>query len=224
MNYVVLAREHVGEVIRGERVTLPVSLPANVGALLAIKTAPEKDPSCIMEVAGCDPDPEGFTLTIRPYVRPHQPRLLRAGSPLTGGGKARLLSNRKRKFKNVRAKPPSGERFTDDQASGYTANPTIALHDPGEAIDQEDQDRITLAAIARDAKRKRAQSLAAKRDRELLSITQRIELAHLAARENYIDISADMLLLRRSMRERRSDASIARRLEDVERRAHRDAA
>jgi hypothetical protein len=222
--YVILEREHIGEVMRGERTTLPVSLPADKGAMLAIKTERDKPPTCMMEVVACDPDPEGFTLTIRPYVYPHTPRLLRSGSPLNGGGKARLMSARKRKFKNPKAKPPDGEHLTADQAAGYTDNPNLAVHDPGEAVDWEVQDWITLRAIGRDGKRRREQSLAARRERELLSIVERIELARQAARENYIDIGTDMLLLRRSMRERRSESAIARRLEDVERRAHRDAA
>jgi hypothetical protein len=222
--YVVLPRDRIGEVMRGELTQLPVTYDTAVGQPLDIKTSPDADPTCRVEIVTCEPDPDGYTLTIRPWVYEHEPRLLRAGSPLTGGGKARLMSGRKRRFKDVRAKEPDGRQFTEETARGYTDRPEVALQDAGEAVPAEFQDHLTMRALARDENRKRKQSLAAKRDRALLTVVERIDLARQAARANHIDIGTDLTLLRRSMRERRSDAAITRRLEDIERRAHRDAA
>ena len=119
---------------------------------------------------------------------------------------------------------PDGDRFTDDQAVGYTANPSLALLDAGEAVDLWTQDQLTLAAIGRDAKRRRAQSIAAQRDRELLSIVERIQLAKQAAAGNSISIHIEVKAITHMQRRGRSEGLVVQELERVERIAYRDAA
>jgi hypothetical protein len=187
--YVVLPRDRIGEVMRGELNELPVIDPAPVGARVAIKTARNRRPTCIVQVTDCVPDDGGHTLTVRTIPLDHEPRLLAA-----------------------------------DSSRGYTRDPRLALQHEPEAVDEQYQDHLLMRSMHRDAKRKRENSIAAKRDRALLSVIERIDLAKAAARQNHIDIGTDLALLRRSMRERRSEQAISRRLEDIERRAHRDAA
>lgn len=80
MKYVVLAPDHIGEVMRGERTTLPVIDPAPIGSLIAIKRARNRRPTCLVSVTHCEPDPDGHTLTIRVAASEHEPRLLAADS------------------------------------------------------------------------------------------------------------------------------------------------
>jgi hypothetical protein len=187
--YVVLPRDRIGEVMRGELQQLPVHDPAPVGAKVAVKVARNRRPTVIVQVTDCQPDPEGFTLTVRTIPLDHEPRLLAA-----------------------------------DSSRGYTRDPRLALQHEPEAVPEEYGDHLLMRALHRDTKRRREQSLAARRDRELLTVLERIDLARSAARENHVDIGTDLNLLRRSMTERRSENAIARRLEDVEARAYRDAA
>jgi hypothetical protein len=85
-----------------------------------------------------------------------------------------------------------------------------------------------MRALHRDTKRRRENSLAAKREREMLDMFQRIDRAKQAARENHVDIDKELRLLYRTRNEHarneRSEVAVMRRLEDVERRAYRDAA
>jgi hypothetical protein len=78
--FVILDREHIGEVMRGERHELPVIDPAPVGSKVALKVARNRRPTVIVEVTGCEPDPEGHTLTVRTIPLEHEPRLLAADS------------------------------------------------------------------------------------------------------------------------------------------------
>lgn len=221
MIYVILPKDAIGEVMRGERTTLPVTYPADPGTILAIRTEADKRPTCLVDITACDEDPEGFTLTIKPHVYEHQPLLLRSGSPLTGGGKARLMSARKRR--PGKAKAPGGQ-FTDAQATGYTENPALALRDAGEAVDPDTLERFSFIAALRHEKTLRATTAQARRDRELLTIEQRMAKAREAARLNYVDVSGDLDLVRKYIRSGRSEQSVARRLEAAERVAYRDAA
>jgi hypothetical protein len=193
MIYVVLPRDRIGEVMRGELNQLPVHDPAPVGAKVAVKVARNRRPTVIVQVTGCEPDPEGFTLTVRTIPLDHEPRLLAA-----------------------------------DSSRGYTRDPRLALQHEPEAVPEEFQDHLLMRALHRDTKRRREQSLAARRDRELLTVLERISLAKQAARENHVVIGTDILLLHRTMAEqragRRSETAVLRRLEEIERRAYRDAA
>lgn len=80
MIYVVLPRDRIGEVMRGELVHLPVCERAPVDAIVAVKVAYWRRPTCLLRVTACEPDEEGFTLTVRPTAREHEPRLLAADS------------------------------------------------------------------------------------------------------------------------------------------------
>jgi hypothetical protein len=181
--------DDIGDVMSGQLRELPVSVEAPVGARVAIKTRRNRRPTCIVEVTACDPDDDGFVLSVRTIPLDHEPRLLAA-----------------------------------DSSRGYVTDPRMALAMEPEAVPAEYQDHLLMRSMRRDAKRKREQSIAAKRDRELLTVLERIDRAKQAARENHVDIGTDLRLLRRSMSERRSEAAVVRRLEDVERRAYRDAA
>jgi hypothetical protein len=188
--YVLMKPEHIGEVMNGERHELPVMSPARPGARVAIKTRRNRRPTCIVEVTACEPDDEGYVLTVRTIPLDHEPRLLAA-----------------------------------DSSRGYTMDPRLALQHEPEAVPEDyHRDHLLVRAMHRDAKRKRDNSIAARRDRALLTVVERIDRVKLAARENHIDIGTDLALLRRSMRERRSEQAVVRRLEDIERRANRDAA
>jgi hypothetical protein len=174
----------------GERHELPVMAPAQPGSRVAIKTRRNRRPTCIVEVTACEPDDEGYVLTVRTIPLDHEPRLLAA-----------------------------------DSSRGYVRDPRLALQHEPEAVPEDyERDHLLVRAMHRDAKRKREKSLAAKRDRALLSVVERIDRVKAAARENHIDIGTDLLLLKRAQRERRSEPAILRRLEDIERRANRDAA
>ncbi len=107
---------------------------------------------------------------------------------------------------------------------GYTDKPYLSMTDEPEAVDQATQDRLTQAAIGRHAKRRREQSLAARRDRELLDIATRIQNAREAARHNHIDIRDDLRVVHRLQTAGRSETAIRTTLERAERRAYRDAA
>ncbi len=81
MLYVVVKqKERIGEFMRRERNTLPVTDPAPIGTLVAIKTAHNRKPTCLLEVTACTPDPEGHTLTVRIAPFEHVPKLLHADS------------------------------------------------------------------------------------------------------------------------------------------------
>lgn len=224
ISYVVLPPDVIGEVMNGHRTTLPVIHCAEVGSTIGLKTDPDKPPSCLMDVTACDPDPDGYTIRLRPHVYEETPRLLRAGSPLTGGGKARLMSNRKRTFKDIRAKAPNGDKFTDDQALGYTENPSMALLDAGEAVDLQTQAQFARQALQRDQQRKIKRDAAAKRDRELLSIEERMLQARATARLNSISVHQEMKALTHMQRRGRSEGLVVQELERVERIAYREAA
>jgi hypothetical protein len=191
--YVILPRDLIGEVMRGELQELPVHDPAPVGARVAIKVARNRRPTCIVQVTDCQPDPEGHTLTVKTIPLDHEPRLLAA-----------------------------------DSSRGYTRDPRLALQHEPEAVPEDYEDHLLMRAMHRDTKRRREQSLAARRDRELLTVLERIDRAKRAARENHVVIGTDVLLLHRTMAEqragRRSENAVLRRLEDIERRAYRDAA
>ncbi|HTE59403.1 MAG TPA: hypothetical protein VK631_03575 [Solirubrobacteraceae bacterium] len=80
MIYVILPKDIIGEVMRGERSTLPVELPANIGAIVAVKVARNRKPTILLTVTACEPDPEGYTLTVRARPLEHVPLLLAADS------------------------------------------------------------------------------------------------------------------------------------------------
>lgn len=201
--YVILAPDHIGEVMRGERTTLPVSVPAEIGTVIALKTGPRRKATCLMDVADCQRDAGGYVITLRPHVYDDDPRLLH----------------------DSHHRPPAWA--SDEESGQYTFVPVFAMGgslDPGEAVEPELQDQFTLAALGRDAKRRRATSLAAKRDRELLSIVERIELAKAAARENRVVIHSEVKAITRMQANGRSDGLVDQQLERIERLAHRDAA
>jgi hypothetical protein len=107
---------------------------------------------------------------------------------------------------------------------GYTDKPYLSMIDEPEAVDQDTQDRLTLEAIGRDAKRRREQSIAARRERELLPILERIELVKAAAAQNHISVHAEVKALAHMRKRGRSEGLIQAELERVERIAYRDAA
>jgi hypothetical protein len=78
--FVILDREHIGEVMRGERHELPVIDPAPIGSKVALKVARNRRPTVIVEVTGCERDPEGHTLTVRTIPLEHEPLLLATDS------------------------------------------------------------------------------------------------------------------------------------------------
>lgn len=223
-NKAVATPEYIGDVMNGRRNTIPLQHQPDPKLPLALWVQDADKPTVLLEITDCWHDGEGWTVHIRPWTFEDTPRLLRAGSPLTGGGKARLVSARKRRFKTIRAKAPDGDKFSDDQASGYTPNPSIALLDAGEAVDIETQDRLTLAAIGRDAKRRREQSIHAQRERELLTVLQRIQLAKTTAAQNGITIHAEVKAITRMQERGRSEGLIQAELERVERIVYKEAA
>lgn len=223
MSYIVLPRDRIGELMRGELTELPVTLSADVDSLIAVRVSHDRRPTCWLRVIACEADLEGYWLTVRPAPREHEPRLLMAGSPLTGGGKARILSPRKRKFRSPKAKPPGGA-FTDRQASGYTATPILALKGEPEGIDLED---LNVRWHFR-SERKHGEALgerdeARRQARQLLDTEERMRRAREAAALNYIDVRDELKALRHMQRVGRGDATTAQ-LERIERIAYRDAA
>lgn len=224
-NKAVATPEYIGDVMNGRRDSIPLRDEPDTSLPLALWVADADKATCHLEITGCRYDGEGWTVQVRPWVYEHTPRLLRAGSPLTGGGKARLLTGRKRRFKDARAKAPDGDqKFTDDQASGYTPNVSIALLDAGEAVDHETQDRLTLAAIGRDAKRRRADSIHAQRERALLTVLERINLAKSAAARNGISVHQEIKAITHMQKRGRSEGLITAELERVEIIVYREAA
>jgi hypothetical protein len=220
-NKAVATPEYIGDVMNGRRDTIPLREYPDDAIPLALWVDGNDKPTCHLEIVDCWWDGEGWTVKVRPWVYQHKPRLLRAGSPLTGGGKARLLSGRKRQFKNKQAKDPSERDWTPDAALGYTASPELALQDAGEAVDTGTQDAFTMAALRRHVKRRRKDSLAAQRDRELQQVVDRIQAAETAARANHIDVRDDLRAVRR-MHQQGREAAALRLLRDTEKRAHRD--
>jgi hypothetical protein len=78
--YVILPPDAIGEVMRGERTELPTVAPAPVGAIVAVKRARNRRPTCLLEVTDCQPDTDGHTLTVRISPNEHEPLLLAADS------------------------------------------------------------------------------------------------------------------------------------------------
>lgn len=216
--------EYIGDIMNGRRDTIPLRDRPDTSLPLALWVDGAEKPTCLLEITACIDDGEGWTVQIRPWIYEDTPRLLRAGSPLTGGGKARLMSGRKRTFKNPKAKPPDDRKWTKAHELGYTENPSLALLDAGEAIDDWAQEQYAEQALQRDEQRRVKQDAAAKRARELLSIEERMVQARAAAQLNYIDISSEMFLIRRAKAKNRSEQAVIQHLEVAERRAYRDAA
>jgi hypothetical protein len=184
--FVILDREHIGEVMRGERHELPVHDPAPVGAKVALKVAAHRRPTVTVEVTDCQPDDEGHTLTVRTIPLDHEPRLLAA-----------------------------------DSSRGYVDFPARALPDEPEAIEEWRQDQYTMRAIGRHVKRRRKDSLAAQRDRELRDVLDRIDQAMQAAKSNHMDVRDDLRAVRRMHAQGKTVAAV-QLLREVEHRAHRD--
>lgn len=223
MIYVILKREDIGKVMDGKITQLPVFDAAPVGSVVAVKTARNRKPTVLLTVTACDPDPEGYTLTVRPRPLEHEPLLLRSGSPLTGGGKARLMSSRKRR--PGKAKAPGDKRFTDEQAVGYTDNPMMAMRGEPEAVPVEDLDvKWSFRAGRRHEKAHAERVEQARMVRERLDIEQRMIEARKAARLNHVDASGELALVRKFIRQGRSESSVMHRLAVAERVAHREAA
>lgn len=78
--YVVIERKYIGEIMRGERTTIPTIDPSAPGALIAVKVGHHRKPTCLLRVVACDPEPGGHVLTVRLAPNEHEPLLLAADS------------------------------------------------------------------------------------------------------------------------------------------------
>jgi hypothetical protein len=130
--------------------------------------------------------------------RSEQPRFLMEGSPLTDGGKARLMSNRK--VKPRKAKP---REVTGPEETGYASSAARALSHEPEPVDAQTQDRFSREGhqgwVAREGQREL--------DRELLSAEERMRLVRIDARAQGVDIG-------------HLEASILQRVRAAERKVH----
>lgn len=108
---------------------------------------------------------------------------------------------------------------------GYVNNRSAALPDEPEAVPLERLDRRwTTGAGHRHTTAKRERTDTNRRLRELLSVEQRMVAAVNAAKRNEVDVSAELWLLKRTLRENRPEPAVRSRLERVERVAYRDEA
>ena len=77
MRYVILKPEQIRDVMSGKRNQLPVTDPTAPGSVIAVKTARNRRPTCLLEVTRCELDPpDGYVLTVREAALEHEPMLL----------------------------------------------------------------------------------------------------------------------------------------------------
>lgn len=202
MKYVVLPPDVIGEIMDGQRTTLPVTFPAEVGSTIGLKTGPNRRATCLMDIVACDPDPGGYTIRLRPHVYEDTPR---------------LLHSRYRR-------PPTWAADEPGQYTHMSAFAMIGSMDPGEAIDPVTQERLTREARERDDRRRGRRQRAAKRDRGLLDIEERVIRARSAASSNRISIHAELRAIRHMQQRGRPEGLVISELERVERLAYREAA
>jgi hypothetical protein len=166
------------------------------GELVPLRTQPGREPACWITILDSWPDDatSEYVYTIARVPTPDTPRLL------TPAGR------------------PRGSEL------GYTDKPYLSMIDEPEAVDPDTQEALTLAAIGRDAKRRREHSIAAQRERALLTILERIALARTAAANNGISVHSELKAVTRMHQRGRSEGLISAELERVERIAYRDAA
>jgi hypothetical protein len=220
-NKAVATPEYIGDVMNGRRDEIPLRDLPDDRFPLALWVDDGRRASCLLEIVDCWYDGDGYTVKVRPWTYQEEQRWLRAGSPLLGGGKARLMSPRKVQHRDIRAKDPAERDWTEDAARGYTDRAGLALHDAGEAVPEHYQDHLTMSALRRHVKRRRKDSLAAQRDRELQGVLDRIDAAMDAAKANHIDVRDDLRAVRRMHAQGRDTAAMVL-LRETERRAHRD--
>jgi hypothetical protein len=108
-----------------------------------------------------------------------------------------------------------------DSSRGYTKVPYLALTDEPEAVPDDYQDHLTMRALSRHVKRRRKDSLAAQRDRELQDLLHRVDEAMAAAKSNHMDVRDDLRAVRRMHAQGKVSAAMVL-LRETERRAHRD--
>jgi hypothetical protein len=220
-NKAVATPEYIGDVMNGRRDEIPLREYPDDRLPLALWVEGAERHTCLLEIVACWWDGEGWTVKVRPWTYQESQRWLRAGSPLTGGGKARLLSGRKVRHQEIRAKDPADRDWSEDAARGYTDRAGLALHDAGEAVPEHYQDHLTMSALRRHVKRRRKDSLAAQRDRELQDVIHRIDQAMEAAKANHMDVRDDLRAVRRMHAQGKQAAALVL-LRETERRAHRD--
>jgi hypothetical protein len=155
------------------------------------------------------PEPEN-----RP--RPAKPRFLLRSSPLTAGGKARLMSAKK--VEPNRAKPREVSRL---EASGYTEQIHKALHEEPECLDEWDWHRH----VGHDTdmtldQRRAAEEIARSRARELLSQEERINEAVEEAQARHRNVTGELWVLRQMIARQAHPEKVEKQVQALERRVY----
>lgn len=167
-----------------------------VGELAPVRAGQGKEPVFWVHVTNWffDDDTDEYVVEFRKVPAPDVPRLL------------------------MPAARPKGSEL------GYTDKAYLSLRDEPECVDVETAERFARDGRERDERAARLRSKRAQRDRELLSLEERMVNARRAARMNEVDVHAELRVLRKFQMQSRSPAAIDRQLKLLEGRAFRDAA
>lgn len=135
-------------------------------------------------------------------------RFLGAASPLTPGGKARLLSSRKVKPGPAR-KGRNAETLSADEQAGYVSNPSRSI-DELEAVSAAEQATITERANMTTAQWMAHEAARRDLDRALLSREDQIVRLQRAARLRGVDVSREVWALQNSLKSANFETKAAR--------------
>lgn len=197
MRYVVLPAEVIGEIMDGQRNTLPVTVPPEPGETIGLRTDHRRRATCLMDIAAVEPDQDGWVILLRPHIHEDTPRLL-----------PRSL------------RPPAWA--TDEH--GYTHMAAFALTGEPEAIDPDQLNPNWSAGAQRRHGKARADKTTQDRAaRHTLTTEQRMADARKVSQHNYVDLRDEFRVLRHMHKSGKTDAAVVQ-LERIERIAHREAA
>lgn len=127
-----------------------------------------------------------------------QPRFLMQGSPLTEGGKARVMSNRQRTPGKAKAREVTGP-----EEHGYSGSPARAMPHEVEPIDARTQDKFSQEGHQGFVAREKQREI----DREHLAAEERLRQVRIDARAQGVDIG-------------HLEAAILQRVRAAERKVH----
>jgi hypothetical protein len=204
--YVILPSDAIGELLDGRRTQLAVYDEAPVGSTVAVKTRRNRRPTCLLTVTACEPDDQGYILTVKQAPLPDTIRLLGTAPPprplprcpichgddvlcgaCNGTGRSHAVND------------------PTDEDLGYTSQHWTALPDEPEGVSRTDQDRI--AAEGWTGFRARESLRIAKRRQ--LALEERLRLAWADGQRLNISLSADLRAIERivASMERKTDQS-----------------
>lgn len=146
-----------------------------------------------------------------------QPRYMMRGSPLVGGGKARLMSAKK-----VTPKPATPREVSEREEHGYTELPHLALDPLAESLDEEDWKTHVDERSKRDeVQRQKFEAASREQARRLMNFEERLVSAHVEARMRCIDVASEVRLVRHMQEKGKHVRHLESRLFTIERKVWR---